>query len=356
MPQTAVFDARELTQALTLAQRVVGKRSTIPVLETVKLEVSAKQDIGKITANDLDVQIEIDLRVAASADFACLLLPNTLLRFLKGEAGVIEITNDTKAKVVTLGASGCTLQLRHLIDVIDFPLWAKSNAILLDAATVSQDHLHTALAHVRPCISAEAARYYLNGAYFHAHEDNLRIVSTDGHRLAKYECDVAWPFEPAIIPTKAVDLMRSLVSKGGNGSVAMSVSDQRLWFQVNGITIRSKAIDGTYPDYKRVIALPADKITTALSAAQLSKMPDRKHEIVIHPDAGEISSYDPISNATTTVPTTGKGPKCGFQVGYLKDFLKVSPVISITGQSPRDPFQLHPEDPRCDWVLMPMRV
>ncbi|MGD9649977.1 MAG: DNA polymerase III subunit beta, partial [Dongiaceae bacterium] len=118
----------------------------------------------------------------------------------------------------------------------------------------------------RFAISTEETRYYLNGIYFHAAQNNdvpvLRSVATDGHRLARVEMPLpegAGSIPGVIIPRKAVNEVRKLL-EGADVSVEISLSETQIRFQLNNILLTSKLIDGTFPDYERVIPRENDKI------------------------------------------------------------------------------------------------
>lgn len=350
----ATFDAKEFHATATIAKRAIERRNTIPVLGMMRLDFDKKSNSCTIHGNNLDVYITAKVAVETDKSFSVLLNPTSVLNFLRGEVGIANLTYDPAAQAVCLEASGCSLNLRHLIGVEDWPVW--SGDFKASPIELSEGLLSTVLKHIRPCISNEATRYYLNGAYFHAVDGSLCVVSTDGHRLAKFDCATDWGFDPAIIPTKTLDILHGLVRKGGNQGVKVQLSEVKSRFEVGDVTIRSKSIDGSYPDYTRVLPAPADDIKTSLSAGQLSKFSDDRAALKISPDEGMITSNDVYHGAQVTVPTAGKGKGFGVKLRYLKEFLKVSPTIALSGKSPNDPFQTLPEDARCLWVLMPMRV
>src|SRR5208337_3883291 len=115
-------------------------------------------------------------------------------------------------------------------------------------------------------ISTEETRYYLNGIYLHAAESDgtkvLRAVATDGHRLARVEEPIpegAGAMPGVIIPRKTVAELRKLLEEV-SGEVGIALSDTRIQFHVDGITLTSKLIDGTFPEYERVIPRDNDKV------------------------------------------------------------------------------------------------
>src|SRR5262249_2394432 len=122
---------------------------------------------------------------------------------------------------------------------------------------LSADTLKRLIDRTRFAISTEETRYYLNGIYLHPLPDKklLRAVATDGHRLARAETEMpkgAERMSGIILPRKAVQEVRKLLDDIDQ-PIEIAVSDSKIRLDIGGIVLTSKLIDGTFPDYERVI-------------------------------------------------------------------------------------------------------
>ncbi|WP_408591717.1 DNA polymerase III subunit beta, partial [Novosphingobium sp.] len=231
----------------------------------------------------------------------------------------------------------------------------------------------------RFAISTEETRYYLNGIYIHAVEGpvpKLRAVATDGHRLARIELDLpagAADMPGVIVPRKCVNEVRKLLDEYADDvPVELSLSSSKIRFRFSPeATLTSKLIDGTFPDYSRVIPTGNDKllkldprsffegvdrvatiVTEKTRAVKLALENDRVTLSVTSPDNGTAAEELPADYRA-------QGFEIGFNANYLKDILS-----QIDG----DTVELHLADAgaptliRKDekspalYVLMPMRV
>ncbi|MEE8515525.1 MAG: DNA polymerase III subunit beta, partial [Alphaproteobacteria bacterium] len=134
--------------------------------------------------------------------------------------------------------------------------------------------------HTRFAISTEETRYYLNGIYLHAVEQNgseiLRAVATDGHRLARFQIPLpggAADIPGVIVPRKTIQELRKLL-EDSEDSIDIALSDTKIRFAFDGIVLNSKLIDGTFPDYERVIPSGNDK-TLDVDCKQFAAAVDR---------------------------------------------------------------------------------
>ncbi len=226
--------ARILKSALTVVGRVVDKRNTIPILNMVKFAD------GAVTGTDLDNEVSVKLPSSGFEGAAC--LPLHLLARLVSHLAPDEIVRiSTTDKGATISFSTGRYDV-PTIDVDDFPEFTMAEAapIVLDG-----ERLKKAVTFVSSFISKDETRYYLNGV--HISED--AAVATDGHRLGWHPLDFdGGAFGKAILSKRLVDtLIASPAPKSallGNGKVS---------FEMEGMSVRSKLIDGTYPDYRRVI-------------------------------------------------------------------------------------------------------
>jgi DNA polymerase-3 subunit beta len=206
----------------------------------------------------------------------------------------------------------------------------------------------------RFAISNEETRYYLNGIYFHSATSNgtqvLRGVATDGHRLARVEVPLpkgAADIPGVIVPRKTVGEVRKLLDES-DGSVDIELSDTRIRFATGNVTLVSKLIDGTFPDYERVIPTGNDK-------SRAIKLAVAKGVVTLSatsPDAGSATEEIEVEYKAAAL-------EIGFNSRYLLDITE-----QITGAEARflmadagSPTLVRDgADESALYVLMPMRV
>lgn len=226
--------ARILKSALTVVNRVVEARTTIPILGMVKLAD------GTVTGTDLDTEISVKLPASRFEGAAC--LPARTLMHL-----VSHLSPDETVRI-SAGDAGATINFSSgrydlpTCDVADFPefVMTEPSPIALDG-----ERLKKAVTFAAPFMSNEETRYYLNGV----HLSSDAAVATDGHRLGWHPLGFeGGAFDKAILPRRLVD---TLIAAPAPKSASMANS--RIAFDMEGMSVRSKLIEGTYPDYRRVI-------------------------------------------------------------------------------------------------------
>ncbi|MGQ0663421.1 MAG: DNA polymerase III subunit beta [Pseudomonadota bacterium] len=257
-----------LLKALSHVQSAVERRNTIPILANVLLE--AGQGRLALAATDMDLAI-LDSAVAEIAGTGSTTVPaHTLYEIVRllpeGSQVSIEDGGGPSGTQVALGAGRANFMLQAL-PAEDFPKMAGGD--LPHNFELAAAELRLIIDRTRFAISLEETRYYLNGIYVHAAESAgvpvLRAVATDGHRLARFEMALPTGAEKIpglIVPRKTVMELRKLV-EDTSAAVAVSLSDTRIRFTFDGSVLTSKLIDGTFPDYQRVIPTNNDKVMEA---------------------------------------------------------------------------------------------
>lgn len=240
-----------LLQSLGHVQSVVERRNTIPILSNVLM--SAEGDRVTFVATDLDIEIseQSEARIDAPGDITAPahILYDIARKLPDGSQVSLKINSDERLDV-DAGPSHFTLPL---LPSGDFPKMTADG--FTHNFVLSSAELKRLIDKTRFAISTEETRYYLNGIYMHAHDGALRTVATDGHRLALAEMSLPTGAEglPGIIvPRKTVAEIRRLID-GHDGDVSLSVSDAKIRFNFDNAVLTSKLIDGTFPDYERVI-------------------------------------------------------------------------------------------------------
>ena len=381
-----------LLRALGHVQNVVERRNTIPILSNVQLVADAETGGLRLTATDLDLAIvegapaEV-LQPGGTTAPAHML--HDIVRKLPDGAQV-ELDSGTGGTGGTSGADGAGGDGRLTVRAArskfalsclpreDFPVMTDDD--LPHQFSVPTADLRRLIEKTRFAISTEETRYYLNGIYLHAPEDApvLRGVATDGHRLAHVDIDRpdgAAAIPGVILPRKAALEVLKLIddsSGEGGGLVDIALSDGKIRFSFGNIVLTSKLIDGTFPDYQRVIPSGNDKrmevdcksFQAAVDrVATISSEKSRALKMAVNGDTVTLSANNPEQGSgTDEVPVTFNGEgtlEIGFNARYLLDIAGQIEGENISfdlsdGASPtivRDA-----ADPGALYVLMPMRV
>lgn len=360
-----------LLKALQRVTSVVEKRTTIPILANVVL--AASEDGLILRATDLDM--EISEVVQAEVDEAgSVTLPALTLRDIVGKftgAATISFAVDLERMSVQVksGRSRFNLQYLSSEDYPEVGLGRMSHRFKLPLADLLVLLNSTALA-----MSTDETRYYLNGIFLHSLEVpqgwRLRGVSTDGHRLARM--DVVMPegaegMPGVILPRKAVRELIKLL-QGGKGDVAVEVSAAKMRFILGDVALVTKLIDGTFPDYMRVIPQDEGKpmkanselLSQAVSRIAIVSDGSKPVKFVIVGGELTISSRGQGSDASETLPVEFDGEfEVGFSARYLAElFAQIGGEFTVFGLTERSAPAIIRDSAEDEalYVLMPMRV
>ena len=290
----------------------------------------------------------------------------------EGSQVSIEAAGDDSRLTLQAGRSVFTLAT---LPREDFPAGAGDD--LPQSFTLQAGELKTLIDRTRFAISTEETRYYLNGIYFHAANSNelsvLRAVATDGHRLARVEMplpDAAKDMPGVIVPRKTVGELRRLV-EGMDDPVEIALSETKIRFAFGSTILTSKLIDGTFPDYERVIPAGNDKVlevdckTFAEAVDRVSTISTEKSRAVkLAVDKGALTlSANSPENGTAVeeleIDYQGSGIEIGFNSSYLLDIARqiegdAAQFTMADSSSPTIVREV--ADPSALYVLMPMRV
>jgi len=377
----ATIERATLLRCLSHVQSVVERRNTIPILSNVLLDASDGGSL-KVMATDLDLQV-VENIAAASVEQAGAITVSAHLLFdiaRKLQEGS-QVSLETADNRMTVKAGRSRFSLPTL-PRDDFPVIVEGDlptSFELPARTLAE-----MIDRTRFAISTEETRYYLNGIFLHVSDEAadsggpvLKAAATDGHRLARFTLarpDGAEGMPDVIVPRKAVAELRKLLEEALDGNVQIDLSASKIRFTLGGeggVVLTSKLIDGTFPDYSRVIPTGNDKIlkldpksfyqgvdrvatiaTEKTRAVKMGLENDKVTLSVTSPDNGTAAEEVPADYRSD-------GMEIGFNANYLKDILH-----QIDG----DTVELHFADPgaptliRQDenspalYVLMPMRV
>jgi DNA polymerase III subunit beta len=256
-----------LLKALSHVQSVVERRTTIPILSNVLLRAEGAEGAGGLSLSATDMDLEIVERVSARVErngrtTAPAHTLYDIVRKLRDGAQIeLETLGGRNEMALRSGRSTFTLAC---LPPEDYP--AMSAGELPHHFALPAGELRTLIDRTRFAISTEETRYYLNGIYLHATKSNevpvVRAVATDGHRLARVEMTApegAAGMPGVIVPRKTILELRKLVEEGDD-DVQIALGDTKIRCAVGEAALTSKLIDGTFPDYDRVIPVGNDKM------------------------------------------------------------------------------------------------
>ena len=361
-------------KTLSHVQSIVEKRNTIPVLSNVRIE--AKDNTINFKATDMDIEITEIVEAKVTEEGATTAPAHMLYDIVRklSDGSDIELTypNEKGALTIASGRSNFSLST---IGVEDFPIISGDNLPI--NFEINKDELKTLIDRTQFSASVEEARYYLNGLYVHAKTEGdakvLRVVATDGHRLACAESplpDGAEKLEGVIVPRKSVLEIRKLLDDASIDNVSMALSENKIRISFEDITLTSKLIDGTFPDYERVIPTDNDKILEVnvkdLTAAvdRVSVVTERSRGIRLITDTNHVTiaaSNAELGNATEELEAKydKESIDTGYNFRYLLDILTVvkGDTVRISFADAQSPSVIHDtSDASAIYVLMPMRV
>jgi DNA polymerase-3 subunit beta len=252
----------ELLKSLGHVHRVVERRNTIPILANVLV----RADRSKLSLKATDLDVEVTDTIAAevgpggSTTVPAHMFFDIVRKLPEGAQIVLESSGDRAALAIRAGRSRFTLQT---LPESDFPDLAPGE--MTHKFTLKAGDLKRLIDKTQFAISTEETRYYLNGIYLHAassgKSQTLRAVATDGHRLAQMELDLpkgASGMPGVIVPRKTVGEVQRLL-EDSEAEILIELSVGKIRFTVGEVILTSKLIDGTFPDYGRVIPANNDK-------------------------------------------------------------------------------------------------
>ncbi|MBT4922479.1 MAG: DNA polymerase III subunit beta [Rickettsiales bacterium] len=267
------IDKNILQKSLSHIQGVVEKRNSVPILSNLKITLDeATPNKINITATDMDIAISEDLEAITEGAGAITVPAHTLhdiVRKLPDGCDVVmkyDVNSTNQKLKVTAKKSNFTLPILPASDYPEIDIQNVSHKF-----TVNRKSFVKLLDKARFAISTEETRYYLNGIYLHQATANdsrqvLRAVATDGHRLASIQTDLpegASGMPSVIIPRKTVMEIRKILEEEQNDlEVTIEVSEAKIKVSFSDITLISKLIDGSFPDYERVIPKNNTKVLT----------------------------------------------------------------------------------------------
>jgi DNA polymerase-3 subunit beta len=372
----ATIERATLLKGLSHVQSVVERRNTIPILSNVLIEAQANGAM-RLMATDLDLQIDETIPAAVDQPGATTISAHTLFDIVRKlpEGSQVELFAAEGRVQVTAGRARFTLAT---LPRDDFPVIAEGE--LPTVFELPAETLKQIVDKTRFAISTEETRYYLNGIFLHVSDGDgpagaaqLKAAATDGHRLARVTVarpDGAEKMPDVIVPRKCVSELRKLLDEV-DGSVGVSLSNSKIRFDLGQAILTSKLIDGTFPDYSRVIPTGNDKLLK-LDPRSFEEGVDRVSTIAtektravkmaLDRDRITLSVTSP-ENGTAAEDVPGDYAAQPFEIGFNSRYL-----LDILGQIEGDIVEVHLADASAPtlirendkspalYVLMPMRV
>ena len=363
-----------LLKAVAQAQSVVERRNTIPILANVLIE--AQDSDVRFRATDLDIEVvdRADAQVErAGATTVSAVLLHEIVRKLP-DGSLVTLTDDGAKGRLTVEAGRSNFSLATLPKE-DFPVMATSEySSNFSAPAVVLRRLFDKS---KFAISTEETRYYLNGVYMHISDSDggkvLRCVATDGHRLARIDAELpsgAAEMPGVIVPRKTVGELRKLLDDD-EAKIAVSVSETKISFATPDITLTSKVIDGTFPDYTRVIP-QGNTRKLEVDAAEFAKAVDRVAtvssersravKLTLAEDKLILSVNAPDSGAAEEELALAYGDEhleIGFNAKYLLEIANQvdrENAVFMFNSSGDPTLMREGNDTSAVYVVMPMRV
>ena len=369
----ATIERATLLKGLSHVQSVVERRNTIPILSNVLIEADAAGSL-KLMATDLDLQINESIAATVDQAGATTVSAHTLFDIARKlpEGSQVQITAAEGRMAIVAGRARFSL---GTLPRDDFPVIAEGE--LPTAFELPAETLKQIIDKTRFAISTEETRYYLNGIFLHVAdsdgEPTLKAAATDGHRLARVTVkrpEGAEGMPDVIVPRKCVAELRKLLDEV-DGSVGVSLSATKIRFDLGQAILTSKLIDGTFPDYSRVIPTANDKILKldpksfmqgVDRVSTIATEKTRAVKMALDRDRITLSVTSP-ENGTAAEEVPGDYSAAGFEIGFNSRYL-----MDILGQIDGDLVEVHLADAAAPtlirendkapalYVLMPMRV
>ena len=358
-----------LHEGLVAVAASVPTKTTLPVLSNILLEAVA--DGIRLSGTDLD--IAVSTLVPAEVDTqGAVTIPAKKL---------VEIVRELPSAAIRIAGSGeqrvdleCGRSKFRLLGIPreEFPNFPPVS--FDDSWTVTSSDLQKLINHVSFAASTEESRPILNGVLWELHRDVMRMVATNGHRLAKMDVPVSGGSASAtlIVPPKALEQVRRLF--GPADEIEIARSDNHLGFRTGSTVVFTRLIEGPYPNYEQVIPKDNDRSCTVEKdslAAALRRVgvvaSDQTHRVRLQFAGGTLKlsvSTPDLGEAQDEIAVTYDGDplEIGFNANYLLEILKFMPTdeVRLTFKAPERAATVDPVgwDDAASYMclVMPLRL
>lgn len=361
---TLTIPSTTLAAALKSAASIVETRNTIPILTMVRLVASG--DTLEITTTNLDIEYRQTLPCTVTAPFQCAVDAKRLAAMASVATGDMTLTPGDKG-VIAIKA-GRSRWSAPTLPVDDFPVMPvdKLNAgMKLDGVLLASIIQRTVWA-----ASDEPTRYYLGGIFINDSDGFICYVTTNGHALTRITTTHKWPkgAPDVIVPTGLV----SAVASSAEGPVKVEWDAGKVRMVAGDVTITGKTIDGSFPDYRRVIpgpsdpvAVDADELLGAVRRVRIASDAQTKKLRIARGDgslAVRIEGTSGFEGSEDVAAECAASFESGVNADYLVGMLQALDADSVTieQESPETPFLMRPVAQKAGLdftgVIMGMRI
>lgn len=362
-----------LLKPLQLVAGIVERRQTLPVLSNVLL-VLDEQKLS-VTGTDLEVEIRSHVQLEGSGESGEITVPaRKLVDICRSLPDGAEITFSTEEGRAILRSGRSRFALSTL-PANEFPNVEEQAGSL--SFSVAQQKLKQLIDNTSFAMAQQDVRYYLNGMLWEVSKQRLRVVATDGHRLAMSDGDIQLNAdsvakdnaEQSILPRKGVVELARLL--GDEGEVGVVVGTNHVRIEGEGFCFTSKLVDGAYPDYERVLPRGGTQILEGerdglrqafQRASILSNEKYRGVRLQLEGDQLTIMANNPeqeTAEEEITVSYNGEPLEIGFNVNYVIDVLNVldgDQVRFTLSDANSSALMDDHSDDNSVYVIMPMRL
>ena len=370
-------NSTELLRALSHIHGIVEVRHTLPILSNII--ITTHDNLLSLSSTNLDIFCSDDLEAEVSQNGSTSVSAATFYEIVKRlpSGSEIHISLSEEDSTLTLKCGRSKFNLTT-ISPDDFPKISHDDLNI--QFVLSATELKRMIDKTKFAISNEETRYYLNGVFLHQTQKNsidiLRAVATDGHRLAQYDIPLpqgAKDMNGIIIPKKMIQELRRVLDDA-TGDINIQLNENKIKFSFNNMQIISKVIDGTFPDYTKVIPQSNDKSITT-NNEELKKAIDRVSAVAINEETKSkaIKLIIESNKISLSVDSTSRGSaieeidldynnekvEIGFNSRYLIDICNEidGDKINLKFLNSTSPaIILDNTDENLFFVLMPMRI
>jgi len=362
-----------ISKSLSHLQSIVDKKNTLPILSNILFEADNHKLTLSSTDMDISIKETINCNVIESGSTTInAQLIYDIIRKLPETSEIEFISND--GKLLTIRSSGSRFSLACLPKE-DFPLIETSNDG--NKIQAKAEKLFNLIDKTKFAISNEETRYFLNGLYCNISKENdnsfITFVGTDGHRLAKFSSkngNTSAEIPGVIIPKKTINELTKLLAESSD-EVEIDISANKVIFYINNLILISKLIDGSFPDYKKVIPsnnehnLEINRINLLSAVDRVSTVANEKSPVIKFKLINNLINLSTINNENSTATEdlealySGKEIEIGFNSKYIMDILNnlEDDDIVLSFKDNTSPIIAKEKSkPDLIYVLMPMRV
>ena len=370
-------NSSDFLRALSHIHGIVEVRHTLPILSNII--ITTRDNLLSLSSTNLDIFCSDDLEAEVFQSGSTSVSASTIYEIVKrlpsGSEIHASLSEEDSTLILKCGRSKFNLTT---ISPDDFPKISHDDLNI--QFVLSATELKRMIDKTKFAISNEETRYYLNGIFFHQTQKNsidiLRAVATDGHRLAQYDIPLpqgAKDMNGIIIPKKMIQELRRVLDDA-SGDINIQLNENKIKFSFNNMQIISKVIDGTFPDYTKVIPQSNDKSITT-NNDELKKAIDRVSAVAINEETKSkaIKLIIDSNKISLSVDSTSRGSaieeidleynsdkvEIGFNSRYLIDICNEidGDKINLKFLNSTSPaIILDNTDENLFFVLMPMRI